>query len=226
MLTPVLFLLTLTFSPLPALTSSYLHRSLLGRQEPGTPRYACHEACGGVITTARTDGFCELPDFRTQLEACLACANTFGIWRYYGDDVGAAAEQCGLSAQPLSSGAASDISEAATTDAVSLANGTQIATTDAASSALANGTGIPTGLTIELTATSTTEAIVAETDQAASLTESLVSILFHARLASIAPTDLSPTSTGCIFPAVVLDRERGAYFHGWCTFGGYAVGLH
>ncbi|KAI9038960.1 uncharacterized protein KD926_010061 [Aspergillus affinis] len=73
-----------------------LHR----RQEPGTPAYECHANCGGVITSSRSDDFCDSSTFKSQLSDCLKCANKFDIWKYYGNSVSKAAESCGLDSTP------------------------------------------------------------------------------------------------------------------------------
>ncbi|KAL3467773.1 hypothetical protein BJX64DRAFT_123119 [Aspergillus heterothallicus] len=71
------------------------------RQAPGTPQYECHANCGGVITASRQDGFCDSSDFQSMLSACLDCALVYDIWRYYGNSVGAAAEECGVDGTPV-----------------------------------------------------------------------------------------------------------------------------
>ncbi|KAL2797571.1 hypothetical protein BJX66DRAFT_86545 [Aspergillus keveii] len=71
------------------------------RQAPGTPQYDCHANCGGVITASRQDDFCDSSDFQSMLSACLDCALVYDIWRYYGNSVGAAAEECGLDGTPV-----------------------------------------------------------------------------------------------------------------------------
>ncbi|KAL2856925.1 hypothetical protein BJX68DRAFT_229743 [Aspergillus pseudodeflectus] len=71
------------------------------RQAPGTPQYDCHANCGGVITASRQDDFCDSSDFESMLSACLDCALVYDIWRYYGNSVGAAAEECGLDGTPV-----------------------------------------------------------------------------------------------------------------------------
>ncbi|OJI99317.1 hypothetical protein ASPVEDRAFT_26134 [Aspergillus versicolor CBS 583.65] len=88
------------------------------RQEPGTPAYECHANCGGIITDARSDGYCDKSDFKTKLNDCLDCALEFDIWKYYGNSVSSAAEECGLDATPVegssSSSSSSSASETAT----------------------------------------------------------------------------------------------------------------
>ncbi|KAL5336420.1 hypothetical protein BJX70DRAFT_284227 [Aspergillus crustosus] len=71
------------------------------RQAPGTPQYECHANCGGIITASRTEGYCDSSDFESLLSSCLNCALEYDIWRYYGNSVSAAAEECGLDATPV-----------------------------------------------------------------------------------------------------------------------------
>lgn len=96
---------------------------LVKRQQPGTPQYACHEDCGKyamvlstcvitnkfplglLITLARETGFCDTDEWNERYGRCMACANTYGIWKYYGEGVEKAAEQCDLSPSPSPSGA-------------------------------------------------------------------------------------------------------------------------
>ncbi|CAG9981753.1 unnamed protein product [Clonostachys byssicola] len=74
------------------------------RQEPGTPRYQCHEDCGLLITLGRQDGYCKNSEWNERYGRCMICANTFGIWEYYGNSVTKAAKGCGLSPSPSPSG--------------------------------------------------------------------------------------------------------------------------
>ncbi|TDZ29466.1 hypothetical protein C8035_v005861 [Colletotrichum spinosum] len=76
------------------------------RQEPGTPRYACHENCGLIISLGREEGYCDSSEWKTRYSSCLECANEFGIWMYYGSGVTNAAKGCGLTPVPSPSGGA------------------------------------------------------------------------------------------------------------------------
>ncbi|TDZ75156.1 hypothetical protein CTRI78_v000165 [Colletotrichum trifolii] len=76
------------------------------RQEPGTPRYACHENCGLIISLGRQEGYCDSSEWKTRYSSCLECANEFGIWMYYGSGVTNAAKGCGLTPVPSPSGGA------------------------------------------------------------------------------------------------------------------------
>ncbi|KAF4446859.1 hypothetical protein F53441_9563 [Fusarium austroafricanum] len=74
------------------------------RQQPGTPQYACHEDCGLLITLGREKGFCDNDEWHDHYGKCMECANTYGIWKYYGNAVSKAAKECGLSPTPSPSG--------------------------------------------------------------------------------------------------------------------------
>ncbi|KEF61236.1 uncharacterized protein A1O9_02801 [Exophiala aquamarina CBS 119918] len=98
--------------------------ALLRRQAPGTPQYDCHANCGGVITIARTENYCENSTFTTELEACLDCALEYDIWQYYGESVAAAAEGCGLDATPVAAANATTNGTASATGSSSVAGST------------------------------------------------------------------------------------------------------
>ncbi|KZL82262.1 hypothetical protein CI238_08493, partial [Colletotrichum incanum] len=88
------------------------------RQDPGTPRYQCHEDCGLLITLGRQDGYCDSSEWTERYDRCMACALTESIWQYYSSSVTAAASKCGLTPVPSSSGGAAETSTApATTSA-------------------------------------------------------------------------------------------------------------
>ncbi|KAK1971943.1 hypothetical protein LY78DRAFT_688651 [Colletotrichum sublineola] len=89
------------------------------RQEPGTPRYQCHEDCGVLISLGRQDGYCETAEWAERYGRCMGCALEYGIWKYYSGGVITAAGKCGLTPTPSPSGAA-----AATTAAPAPTTGT------------------------------------------------------------------------------------------------------
>ncbi|KAF2762225.1 hypothetical protein EJ05DRAFT_473140 [Pseudovirgaria hyperparasitica] len=79
--------------------------ALLKRQEPGTPAYNCHAACGGVLTIGRGGGeYCDNAEYQSNLQSCLDCANTYNIWYIYGNGVSGLAKQCQDDATPSPSG--------------------------------------------------------------------------------------------------------------------------
>ncbi|OQD93207.1 hypothetical protein PENSOL_c034G08775 [Penicillium solitum] len=108
-----------------------LHR----RQDPGTPAYECHANCGGIITAARTDGYCDADDFKTELTDCLNCAIEFDIWKYYGGSVSKAATACGLDATPVEASSTSTSAEASATSAEETSTTTSVSTTTTEESA-------------------------------------------------------------------------------------------
>ncbi|KAL4968313.1 uncharacterized protein BDV14DRAFT_152740 [Aspergillus stella-maris] len=71
------------------------------RQAPGTPQYDCHANCGGIITLSRSDGYCDTDEFTTKLSDCLDCALEYDIWKWYGNSVSKAADECGVDATPV-----------------------------------------------------------------------------------------------------------------------------
>ncbi|WYZ39088.1 hypothetical protein EsH8_III_001002 [Colletotrichum jinshuiense] len=87
------------------------------RQEPGTPRYQCHEDCGLLITLGREDGYCSNTEWTDRYARCMVCANEFGIWMYYSNGVTSAAAECGLTPVPSPSGGAASTTAAAPTTA-------------------------------------------------------------------------------------------------------------
>ncbi|PNH58599.1 hypothetical protein VD0002_g8929 [Verticillium dahliae] len=74
------------------------------RQEPGTPRFQCHEDCGTTISLSRVEGYCTNAEWRGRYDACMICANTEGIWQFYRNAITPAAAACGLTAEPSPSG--------------------------------------------------------------------------------------------------------------------------
>lgn len=88
-------------------------------------------AAGGVIVSARSEGFCDSSTFKSQLSDCLKCANEFDIWKYYGGSVSKAAESCGLDSTPEDAGeddSSTMVQPATTTSAGSSATVTEAST--------------------------------------------------------------------------------------------------
>ena len=81
-----------------------LFKSLLKRQEPGTPAYDCHDNCGTAITQSRGADPCSNEAFLFNYKNCLQCSgpDNYNIWRYYGGTLSGAGSKCGLDTTPLS----------------------------------------------------------------------------------------------------------------------------
>ncbi|CAI7622823.1 unnamed protein product [Penicillium discolor] len=133
-----------------------LHR----RQDPGTPAYECHANCGGIITAARTDGYCDADDFKTELTDCLNCAVEFDIWKYYGSSVSKAATACGLDATPVE--ASSTSTEASSTSAEASATSAEETSTATSVSATTTEESVNSAVTTDVV-TSSTGTTVAST---------------------------------------------------------------
>ncbi|KAG4442027.1 hypothetical protein IFR05_002495 [Cadophora sp. M221] len=93
------------------------HLALLKRQEPGTPLYECHSACGTAITLSRGPSPCTDSAFLSDYADCLVCSgpDNFNIWRYYGGTLTTAGSACGLSTTPASGTPTGTTSSAAPT---------------------------------------------------------------------------------------------------------------
>ncbi|KAJ5928132.1 hypothetical protein N7466_007088 [Penicillium verhagenii] len=121
----------------PALASQH---DIFGKRETietGSPLYDCHEACGEVILMAEESSYCSSSNYTSDLSSCLKCAETCGIWQYYGTEVKSAAENCSDSATPSSSSSAGSC--ASTTGAETATNVAATATSTAES---ASGTTV------------------------------------------------------------------------------------
>jgi hypothetical protein len=126
-----------------------LFAALLKRQEPGTPAFACHEACGmfntslvstqlthpgTAVTLSKGGDACQNTEFTTRYNDCLKCAgpDNVNIWRYYGGTLGKAGAACGLDTQPgkgSQSGASSATqvgSQVVSSSAVAVSSGTAV----------------------------------------------------------------------------------------------------
>ncbi|KAL4738638.1 hypothetical protein BDV11DRAFT_189293 [Aspergillus similis] len=129
------------------------------RQAPGTPEYECHANCGGIITASRSDGYCDSSNFKSMLSDCLDCALVCDIWKYYGNSVSSAAENCGLDATPVepTSSSASTTSTATETITSSEAE-SETASTSAVAGSSSDGAS-PTEITTESTIVGSTSTI-------------------------------------------------------------------
>ncbi|KAL5045472.1 hypothetical protein BDW71DRAFT_183825, partial [Aspergillus fruticulosus] len=130
------------------------------RQAPGTPQYECHANCGGIITASRSDGYCDSSDFKRMLSDCLNCALKYDIWKYYGNSVSSAAENCGLDATPIepTSSSASTAAETATVTETESETESTAAAAESSSEATS-----PAEVTIGSTTMSSTSVIPAVT---------------------------------------------------------------
>ncbi|KAJ0419029.1 hypothetical protein BJY00DRAFT_173524 [Aspergillus carlsbadensis] len=138
------------------------------RQAPGTPQYDCHANCGGVITASRQDDFCDSSDFQSMLSACLDCALVYDIWRYYGNSVGAAAEECGLDGTPVEP-TSSSTTATATETTTETTTGTETSETETSTE---TETETETEPTTTATSTSTEEPTETESSTTTSPTPS------------------------------------------------------
>lgn len=115
---------------------------------------------GGIITAARTDGYCDADDFKTELTDCLNCAVEFDIWKYYGSSVSKAATACGLDATPVE--ASSTSTEVSSTSAEASATSAEETSTATSVSATTTEESVNSAVTTD-TVTSSTGTTVAST---------------------------------------------------------------
>ncbi|UQC83006.1 uncharacterized protein CLUP02_08496 [Colletotrichum lupini] len=175
------------------------------RQEPGTPRYQCHEDCGLLITLGRQDGFCTNSEWNERYGRCMSCANTYAIWMYYSSGVTSAAAKCGLSPTPSPSGGAVETTAAATSAAPAPATTTAApapATTTAAappaasSSSAAAESSAPAASTPAAGAPATTLSTAASASGSASASASGAATTSGAAAGTSAATVTRVTSIG------------------------------
>ncbi|KAL6849218.1 hypothetical protein ACO1O0_008748 [Amphichorda felina] len=72
----------------------------MSKRQTSGPAYECHSDCGFAILGSREDGYCKDDEWLDLLNSCLECAEDVGIWQYYGNNLSAAAKECGLDATP------------------------------------------------------------------------------------------------------------------------------
>ncbi|KAH9222429.1 hypothetical protein DL95DRAFT_454440 [Leptodontidium sp. 2 PMI_412] len=166
------------------------HLALLKRQEPGTPLYECHSACGTAITLSRGPSPCTDNVFLTDYADCLVCSgpDNFNIWRYYGGTLTTAGSACGLSTTPVSGTPTTSSTSGPTTEStIALEPGT--ATTSSTSA---------------LTPTSESTTTPVSVSESASVTAASTQSTTSATLESastVSPTDgptYTPYSTGSV----------------------------
>ncbi|KAE8356143.1 hypothetical protein BDV28DRAFT_145486 [Aspergillus coremiiformis] len=151
-----------------------LHR----RQDPGTPAYECHANCGGVITAARKDGYCDTDTFTTQLSDCLDCAHKYNIWKYYGSPVSKAATACGLDATPAAVSSATPtavVSTSATESGTPVTVSPSSTATDIAGATSASSTSVPSSSSV-VSSTPATSTIVSSPTPSPNSTSPTVSL--------------------------------------------------
>ncbi|RDW79229.1 uncharacterized protein DSM5745_06081 [Aspergillus mulundensis] len=157
------------------------------RQEPGTPQYECHANCGGIITASRSDGYCDSSDFKSMFNDCMNCALEYDIWKYYGNSVSSAAENCGLDATPVQPSSSS----ASTATSTSTATETE---TEAESTSTVTESDTETE-TISSTETSTDSTTVSSTPVIPTVTTTTTPTSSEGA-ASGTPTPSNPEFTG------------------------------
>ncbi|PTD12389.1 hypothetical protein FCULG_00004518 [Fusarium culmorum] len=70
-----------------------------------------------LITLAReNEDFCDSQEWNDHYDKCMECAETYGIWKYYGSGVSKVAGQCDLSPTPSPSGAATEETATSSSD--------------------------------------------------------------------------------------------------------------
>lgn len=102
----------------------------------------------GYAIKNATGEYCKNDKWLGLLKGCLACANEFNIWQYYGNKVGAAAKACGLDATPKPAGnggsSSSAVAASSAPPASSAPAGSKAASTPAASTpAATHASGTP-----------------------------------------------------------------------------------
>ncbi|TDZ15513.1 hypothetical protein Cob_v011635 [Colletotrichum orbiculare MAFF 240422] len=181
------------------------------RQEPGTPRYACHENCGLIISLGREEGYCDSSEWKTRYSSCLECANEFGIWMYYGSGVTNAAKGCGLTPVPSPSGGAVETTAAPAPATTTAAPAPVTTTTSAAappaeeeesssSSAAAASTSAAAPATT-LTTTLTTEASSAASASGSSSSSAAASGTAAPSGSSASATRVTSIGTSVVIPS-------------------------
>lgn len=171
-----------------------LHR----RQDPGTPEYDCHANCGGVITAARKDGYCDSDTFKTELSDCLNCAVKYDIWKYYGSSVSRAATGCGLDGTPV---------EASSTTAAA-----SVSATESANSVTVTPSSSATDDTPTTVVASSSSGAVPSSRGAGSSTPASSTVVSSATPSQNSTGGASPTVS--LFPGAASTNSRGGMLLG------------
>ncbi|KAF4975022.1 hypothetical protein FZEAL_8143 [Fusarium zealandicum] len=135
----------------------------LSRRQTSGPEYECHANCGYTIMNAEDEGYCDSDEWNELLDGCLKCANEYDMWADYGRGVQAAAEACGLEAEPVGASGSS-------------ASGTAVATTTVTAStttvADSTTTVAATTMTSEVPETTVMKPIIPVTTASETVVES------------------------------------------------------
>ncbi|KAJ8108043.1 hypothetical protein OPT61_g8448 [Boeremia exigua] len=169
--------------------------SLLKRQEPGTPAFACHESCGTAITLSRGSDPCNDDTFVSDYNECLKCAGpgNVNIWRYYGATLSTAGAKCGFPTEP-EAGAASSAAPASTSAA---AQSSAAPTSAPASSSAAAPSSSE--------AAATTEAATSEAPVSSAATPSTVHTSVVTPEVSSAATTSAAISSAPFYPTAIAN---------------------
>ncbi|TPX12523.1 uncharacterized protein E0L32_000700 [Thyridium curvatum] len=175
---------------------------MLARQAPGSAEYQCHSDCGYTIINSRTPGYCDSAEWKDLLNKCLACANTYNMWKDYGNGVGAAAKGCGINAVPGGGNSGSSSSAAAPTSS-------QAAPTSAQSSA-AQSTPAQSSAAQSSAAKSSTAQTSAAQTSAAQSSAAKSSAAQSSSKATAVPTTATNGTTSRPIPTVTAGASRMA----------------
>ncbi|KAJ4344671.1 uncharacterized protein N0V89_012415 [Didymosphaeria variabile] len=185
--------------------------TLLKRQAPGSPEYACHDNCGTAITVSKAGGdYCTDEVFLYDYNNCLQCAgpDNVDIWKYYGGSLTTAAGKCsGLDTEPKS-GKQDDVGDAKhpgdSTGASSAASSstptsTAEAVSEPASSAAEAVTDAPSSSAAEATATASEASSAAASLSSAvesAVSSAVSSVLETATAVPVPSVSGAPYATG------------------------------
>ncbi|KAL2067587.1 hypothetical protein VTL71DRAFT_2012 [Oculimacula yallundae] len=186
------------------------HVSLLKRQAPGTPAFACHSACGTAITLSRGASPCTNEAFLTDYAACLACAGPSdqNIWRYYGGTLTTAGTACGLSTTPGAAPPAAVTSSSVPTTSSPAPEPTSSSTETSASSVVSSIISSTVSQSSSLVAYSTLSTPVA------SVSVSTTAAPTYAPSSTVAATTSAANSTSTTVPFTGGANSAGVHMAG------------